>query len=482
MKKAFALLLAFFILLSPMGGVQAEYVRGNKDNNATTDYVLPQEKEEVELLWKADLGIITDPIVTENNLIVQKENTLLFIDSLSGRVVKETKLEEGIGYSLYPACLGENLVFSSQEEGTIEAFDQESLERVWIYQDELGGSSYMPIVYDEGFIFTGFYTNDKDGSYLALDAKTGKKVWSITNKGGFYGTLVYVENDYICLSSFDAEKKKSTIISLDKKTGEEVDRLELEGAQKGAIVHQGDSIYFTLDRSKSTINKLVYKDGKFSNHIEAFLEASASTSPVISGDYLFVGSSTEDLFEGPGVFYVFSSKDLKEISKTEVPQGYPQGAPLLSTAKAKEGIYSIYQSYNQQPGGLVVIQFTSTDNKLEVKDLFIPEGEEKNYCLYSVNVGSAKQLIYRNDSGMTYALVKKGEKVEVSNDKPSQENIESSSAKDEEKIKNKEVQEDSQNTHKDNPVTGDQGILLPVILLFAALLLFFLIQKFNKKK
>lgn len=61
------------------------------------------------------------------------------------------------------------MIFAPLADGRVQAFNAETLESLWVYQDMLKGQSLSPITYSDGYIYTGFWNAEtKDANYVCI--------------------------------------------------------------------------------------------------------------------------------------------------------------------------------------------------------------------------------------------------------------------------------------------------------------------------
>ena len=61
------------------------------------------------------------------------------------------------------------MIFAPLADGRVQAFNAETLESLWVYQDTLKGQSLSPITYSDGYIYTGFWNAEtKDANYVCI--------------------------------------------------------------------------------------------------------------------------------------------------------------------------------------------------------------------------------------------------------------------------------------------------------------------------
>ena len=86
-------------------------------------------------------------------------------------------------------------------------------------------------------------------------------------------------------------------------------------------------------------------------------------------------------------------------------QGYVQSSALLSTGYAADGgkVYA-YFTYNNTPGGILVLEDAAGQTEAKISNLYVPEESLAQYCLCSPICDSDGTLYYNNDSGNLVAI------------------------------------------------------------------------------
>jgi len=87
--------------------------------------------------------------------------------------------------------------------------------------------------------------------------------------------------------------------------------------------------------------------------------------------------------------------------------GYAQGSAILSTAfEQTTGKLYLYTTYNNNPGGIYIIEITDSDETLSLigSDLYVPSVEMQNYCSSSLVCDLSGTIYHKNDSGYIMAV------------------------------------------------------------------------------
>ena len=97
------------------------------------------------------------PLVVDNYVFVSTQNNKLYkLDKNTGAIVKEAKLAKRVEFFSY-ATYGDGMIFVPEEDGTIEAFNADTLDSLW-RTESFGGQSNCQVTYADGFIYSGTWS------------------------------------------------------------------------------------------------------------------------------------------------------------------------------------------------------------------------------------------------------------------------------------------------------------------------------------
>lgn len=468
-KKISALILSFVITitLSTNLVISAENnnwysYRGDNTNNAVVDYKIPTKADDAVLYWSSKVGdgydnsAIGSPILVNDFIIFCAETKIYKMDKNTGEILQSEDMAERSNYNIISPTYDNGVVYVGLANGTIQAFDFETLQSLWIYKDSLGGQANSPIVCNDGYIYTGFWNSETtNANYVCLSTKdedtnksneTKNAEWTYTQKGGFYWSGAYSKNNYVVVGTSDGERgynsKTSNLISFNAKSGKIIDKIEnLNGDICSSIAYDNETnnCYFTSKGGSfysfniSEVGEITdLKELKLHNCIS---ETTMSTStPVVHNHRAYVGVSGTSQFtqySGHGIA-VIDIDDWK-VAYTAQTKGYPQVSGILTTAYENTDDYSyVYFIDNYTPGqlrvlkdkqGMVSAETTVTESyvsmgKVEnvsgcVPVLFTPSGAEAHYAVSSPIVDSDGTIYFKNDSSHMMAVGSKIESIEI---------------------------------------------------------------------
>lgn len=219
--------------------------RKNAENNGVVDVRTPITAEDTVLVWANKLGegysgnAMGCPIIVGGYLYTYSGTTIMKVDKETGLVLKTGTMAGFSSFSINSATYAEGMIFIGLSNGRVQAFNAETLESLWVYQDALGGQPNCPIAYADGYIYTGFWNSEtKQANFACLSVtdedatKTNEAklpTWTYTHNG-FYWAGAYVNSDFVLVTTDDGEGGYTTgygsILSLNPKTGKLIDSLQ----------------------------------------------------------------------------------------------------------------------------------------------------------------------------------------------------------------------------------------------------------------
>lgn len=384
----------------------------------TTEYATPVSQDTANLRFALKLGTSyknapTPPLVIDDVLIVLSGTKIYKIDAESGDILKEGDMVDTPSYSYTQPAYSDGVIYCPLDNATVQAFDFKTLESKWVYKDSLGGQSLTEIILSDGKAYVGFWNSETDkASYVCISIKDENKkstheektaLWTYAHKGGFYWAKGVVIGDYVVFGSDDGTSsadKASHVFSFNKNTGEKVDSLEIKGDQRSGILYDKSKKTLYFATKAGFLYSVKFANGSFDGaSLKTLSLGGASTSnPTLSDGRIYMGVQGEGF--GKGYVKVIDEEKMSIIYAVTM-KGYPQNELTLSVRDGKTYVYS---TYNAGPGGISVIETTSSAAFAEAKDLFVPEDAQKNYCISPIDVSEDGTLFYKNDSGYIFAV------------------------------------------------------------------------------
>ena len=245
--------------------------------------------------------------------------------------------------------------------------------------------------------------------------------WKYNHKGGFYWAGAYASKDYLVFGSDDGAENDYTntaiLYSVNTHTGLLIDqKTGLNGDIRSTIVYQNGYVYFTT-KGGYLYRIAMNQDGTFGRTDSISLGGMATASPVIYKGRIYVGvCGTGGQFnpDGGHHFAVLTetSSGLSLAYNVSIP-GYPQAAPLLSTAYENrdyngdglpDGRVYLYFTYNAKPGGIYMLTDAPGQTSGTAAEIFRPEKDQAEYCISTICADRDGTLYFKNDSNYLMAV------------------------------------------------------------------------------
>ena len=441
--------------------------RGGNDNNGVVNFKTPTQRDEAALSWASKIGdgydkeAVSCPIlITQDGydyLIVYSGAKIYKVDAITGQTVAAGTMQDASAYAINSPTYGDGMIFVGLSDGRVQAFDADTLESLWVYADPLEGQPNCPIVYHNGYVYTGFWKGEeKDANFVCLSAtdedpsdtdEEKLPTWTYTTKGGYYWAGAYVCDNYLLVTTDDGADGYSSqtgkLLCLNPTTGERLDEINnLHGDARSSIAEENGVYYFTSKGGyfyQATVTatesgyELAVRELALENGTTG-VPMSTST-PVVYKGRAYVGVS------GSSQFTAYSGHNITVIDLTSMniayrveTKGYPQTSGLLTTAYENVDGYRytyVYFIDNFTPGVLRVLKDKPgqtepvlTEKEVYVEDgvgkekmtapvLFEPAGHQAQYAICSPIADQYGTLYFKNDSGYLMALTNAVESVKI---------------------------------------------------------------------
>ena len=392
--------------------------RNSDTNMGITNAKTPRTTDEAQLLWGAKVSSgwsdpCSSPIIVDDYLYVMVGAKIEKVDKKTGEVKATAAAAASGGYTVHLAY-GDGMIFAPVDNGQIQAFNADTLQSLWV-SEPMGGQTLTPITYANGYVYTGFAVKGGAGAtFVCLSAtdedpaKTDEvkhPTWACqAPAGGEYGyywagacvvgDVVVFGSDTGVLTSYSATKNQV------------IDTFQADGDIRCSIAREGNTLYFTTKAGK--VYSIAMSDaGVFDDDSAKAGQASGVTestcTPVVYNGRVYVGGGTSSFDKG--TVAVMDAATMRTIYSAQVG-GKVQSSALLSTAYAagEDGAVYAYFTYNNTPGGIVVLKDAPGQTEAQVSEVFTPEGDMANYCICSLVCDSAGTIYYKNDSGYLMAV------------------------------------------------------------------------------
>lgn len=442
--------------------------RADTNNNGVVDTMTPIKAEDAVLEWANQIGEGMDsgatgcPIIVGGYIYTYAGTSIVKVNKDTGEVVKSGTMIGSSSFAINTPTYADGMIFVALSGGRVQAFNAETLESLWVFTDTLGGQPNCPIVYCDGYVYTGFWVSEtKQAHYVCLSAAdedpsqtTEAKLptWTYTHNG-FYWAGAYACKDFVLIGTDDGAEGYTTgyasILSLDPKTGILLDEEKLTnvGDQRSAICYDEatDAYYFTT-KGGDFYQIKVNADGTFTEnslrrlHLDNGSDNTtnppmSTSTPTIYNGRAYIGVS------GTGQFSAYSGHNMTvidletfSIAYTVPTMGYPQTSGLLTTAyENTDGYVYVYFIDNFTPGMIRVIRdkkgmtevdhdytttvsYTSSGETVTLETgyiLFTPYGDEAQYAICSPISDSEGNLYFKNDTARLMRLSSRLTSLEV---------------------------------------------------------------------
>ena len=442
--------------------------RKNDENNGVVDVRTPITAEDTVLVWANKLGegysgsAVGSPIIVGGYLYTYSGTTIMKVDKETGLILKTGTMVGGSSFAINSATYAEGMIFIGLANGRVQAFNAETLESLWVYQDALGGQPNCPIAYADGYIYTGFWNSEtKQANFACLSVtdedatKTNEAklpTWTYTHNG-FYWAGAYVNSDFVLVTTDDGDngytKGYGSILSLNPKTGKLIDSLQATnvGDLRSSVCYDEETeAYYFTSKGGDLYQVKVNADGTFTKgslrrlHLDNGADSASAppmstSTPVIANGRAYIGVSGTSQF-GAYSGHNITVVDLSTFSIAySVPtMGYPQTSGLLTTAYQNgDGYNYVYFLDNYTPGKLRVIRdmpgMTEVDHSYTTMEtyskngeehtietayvLFTPDGAQAQYAICSPIVDEEGNIYFKNDSAQLMRLSSRITELEV---------------------------------------------------------------------
>ena len=433
--------------------------RADENNNGVVDVKTPIKAEDAVLEWANKIGEGMDsgatgcPIIVGGYLYTYAGKSIVKVNKETGEVVDSGVMTGSSSFAINSPTYADGMLFVGLSGGRVQAFNAETLESLWVFTDALGGQPNCPIVYCDGYVYTGFWNSEtKQAHFVCLSvtdedtAQTDEAklpTWTYTHNG-FYWAGAYACEDFVLIGTDDGASGYTTgyasILSLDPKTGILLDEEKLPnvGDQRSSICYDEatDAYYFTT-KGGDFYQIKVNADGTFTenslrrlhldNSSDNVTNPPMSTStPVIYNGRAYIGvSGTSQFGNYSGHNMTVIDLESFSIAYSVATMGYPQTSGLLTTAyEDVDGYVYVYFIDNASPGMIRVLRdkkgmtevdhsYTSTVSyKVNGETvtlesgyiLFSPYGDEAQYAICSPIADSEGNLYFKNDSARMMRL------------------------------------------------------------------------------
>ena len=403
--------------------------RGNESNQAITDALTPIDPDSTTLLWNKVGGSSWSDapsvqIIADNALVTMINTKIYKLDLRTGEVLAEGTMVSKSAFGYIAPVYAEGMIICALSGGKVQAFDAKTLESLWVYTDPKGGQDQVPVIYSDGYVYTGFWNGEtQQANFVCLsvtdedptktdEAKTA--TWFHTQPGGFYWAGAVVVGDAVIIGTDDGESGStgtSYLYSFDKYTGEVISMLELTGVgdQRSTVAYDAETsrVYFTTKGGYLCRANVNAATGELSGLKMVNNQAQSTSTPIVYKGKVYYGTGSGISSTGSSGNLVVADAETLEMLYAVGLKGYPQCSMLLSTGyEASTGYIYLYSTYNNNPGGISMIKIDPTKDTAdgaELIELYDAAGFNQ-YCICSIICGPDGTLYYKNDSRNILAI------------------------------------------------------------------------------
>lgn len=402
--------------------------RGNAENNAVTGEATPATADDAVLVWGMQVGegwgdAPSAPIVADGWLYVMSGTTIEKRSLVTGEVAAQGAMAAAPSYGYAPPTYADGVLYAPLGNGTVQAFDAETLESLWIYRDELGGQALSAITVAEGGLYVGFWNGEtSDARFVRIDAgdddpalpdEEKGATWAIARAGGFYGAQPIVGDGIVVVGADNGARESDAeapgaVLALDAETGAVLDEEPMAGDVRTSMVYDGQGDVVALSKAGELALLAVDGDtGEFDRLATADLDGQATSTPVVYDGRIYSACTAAD--GATGRIAVLDAATLDELFSISLPQGRPQGSLLLSDGLLDStGELVLYATCNNVPGGLLAVRLApdcASADGAQVEQIYDPTADgAAQYCVSSPIAADGGLVIFKNDSGRLFAV------------------------------------------------------------------------------
>lgn len=292
----------------------------DSNNQAVTNEKTSINTKDVQAKWiNSKVQATSSPVIVGDKIYVtNSKNQLVQLDR-NGKILNRVNLSSSLSY-VTDICYGDGMLFVPLGNGTIQAFNEDTLSPLWISEKQ-NGPITSKLTYHNGYVYAGTFGSSKASPFFAINVKDEdttkgneiKKVsWSYDydekDRNGYYcnqakvigNNIYFVGDDGILVSHALTSQKVNKTIKLDV------------GVRSG-ITYDGNYIYVM---TRSTTLYKISKDLKIIGKVQLEKNGSSTSTPTINNGRIYVGGVKDsDDFYSKGFMAVIDAKTMKVIVK-----------------------------------------------------------------------------------------------------------------------------------------------------------------------
>lgn len=341
------------------------------------------------------------------------------IDPETGSVLRSLELGSSMDTTCRPV-IAQGIILIPLSGGYLQAVSAKTFETLW-YSDAFTKQNLSSLTVDGDYVYinTLDYWSDngndvQNGTVRRINIHTGAIAGSASvADGGYYWSGGLMVNGYYVVGG-DYGQVRVYSADLSKLVGS----IKLEGGniRSALVVHDG--FVYAITRDDGTLHKLtIGSDGSIAEAAKVQFAAYSTSTPVFSGNYVFVNGATANNWNAKGILSIIDLSDMsvKQITKADGEElGFEsKSTPLVSTHDGKTYVYFTLNGAkgnwpNYTTGGGVYMYRLGD---AEATEVFVPGSGYANYCMASVVCDEFGNLYYTNDSGHLFCVKSQAHRV-----------------------------------------------------------------------
>ena len=341
------------------------------------------------------------------------------VDSETGSVVRSLELGSSMDSTCRPV-IAQGIILIPLSGGYLQAVSAKTFETLW-YSDSFTKQNLSSLTVDGDYVYintldywSGNGNDVQNGTVRRINIRTGAIAGSASvADGGYYWSGGLMVNGYYVVGG-DFGQVRVYSADLSKLVGS----IKLEGGniRSALVVHDG--FVYAITRDDGTLHKLtIGSDGSIAEAAKVQFAAYSTSTPVFSGNYVFVNGATANNWNAKGILSIIDLSDMsvKQITKADGEElGFEsKSTPLVSTHDGKTYVYFTLNGAkgnwpNYTTGGGVYMYRLGD---AEATEVFVPGSGYANYCMASVVCDQFGNLYYTNDSGHLFCVKSQAHRV-----------------------------------------------------------------------
>ena len=341
------------------------------------------------------------------------------IDPETGSVLRSLELGSSMDTTCRPV-IAQGIILIPLSGGYLQAVSAKTFETLW-YSDAFTKQNLSSLTVDGDYVYintldywSGNGNDVQNGTVRRINIHTGAIAGSASvADGGYYWSGGLMVNGYYVVGG-DYGQVRVYSADLSKLVGS----IKLSGGniRSALVVHDG--FVYAITRDDGTLHKLtIGSDGSIAEAAKVQFAAYSTSTPVFSGNYVFVNGATANNWNAKGILSIIDLSDMsvKQITKADGEElGFEsKSTPLVSTHDGKTYVYFTLNGAkgnwpNYTTGGGVYMYRLGD---AEATEVFVPGSGYANYCMASVVCDEFGNLYYTNDSGHLFCVKSQAHRV-----------------------------------------------------------------------